>query len=165
MRPLYRLKDPAIRWPISVFPDGVPAFLPLSDGVTWVVTRNFTIIYPDGRKSEIPKGFLTDFLSVPRIARSFVDIWGVEGPCYVGHDWDYWIELVARSQADADAYAISRLCGTPWLRAQMTYRALQGFGWIGWNGDAKDRKEHGTHSRIRPDLADKLTIRYGMVSI
>lgn len=47
----------------------VPQFESLSDGVRFRVCKTFTYVDTDGRCIDIPEGFVTDFASVPPLAR------------------------------------------------------------------------------------------------
>lgn len=49
---------------------------------------------------EIPKGFVTDWASVPWYARFFINETGPHGAPAVVHDYLYWEQLCTRDQAD-----------------------------------------------------------------
>jgi len=94
----------------------------------------------------IPKGFITDLVSVPPIARCLVHKYGDEMMGALPHDYIYHTQLRSRKEADKiillameDA---NKLKGYKigWFKRMTIYRAVRSFGWIPWNKRAKEIK-------------------------
>ncbi len=78
----------------------------------------------------VPKGFLTDFGSIPRPLKPFFDPIGKEVPCYVLHD--YLCDLsnqgkFSRSKADKILLESLREIGTSVYRQLMIYAGCRAF--------------------------------------
>jgi len=97
---------------------------------------------------KVPKGFVTDGASIPRIA------WTIIGSPFTGryrnaaviHDYLYTVQTCSRWQADRIFYqAMRALKVSPWRRSLM-HLAVRSFGWIPW-GNYKRKK--GVHNGKR----------------
>lgn len=55
-------------------------------GDFWRVCKSFEFVTANGRRIQVPAGYLTDGASVPRAAWSFIPPWGKYGQAAVTHD-------------------------------------------------------------------------------
>ena len=84
------------------------------------------------RVIEAPRGFETDFASVPRLFWRIVPPWGRYSPAAVIHDYLYCTGMVSRPMADRAFLSImERLGVAPWKRLTM-YWAVRLFGRPAW---------------------------------
>ena len=109
-------------------------------------------------KVVVPRGFVTDFASVPRV------FWSVLAPddSYVSaavvHDWLYWSQTVERRVADnAMRLAMEELPVSSW-QITAVYRAVATFGDSAWQ-DNKARRAGGER-RVLRRLPGKATDRW-----
>lgn len=117
---------------------------PLPDGKNWLLVRKFT--YHVGSKYSrewirVPKFFVTDFASVPRLF-FFLPDWATYSKAPVLHDWLYTVKEImgkpiARKQADdifLEAMLIEfRHHKSGKFVAFIEYWAVRLFGWIAWS--------------------------------
>ena len=119
------------------------AFAMLADGVdapadvkqlwrTWATVGRLAFVF-DGVTYVVPDGFMTDFSSVPRVFRWFVDPVGMPHQIAgVVHDFLYSSGAVTRSQADAAFAAAAVVAGSPVWRARLMHAAIRLGGWVAW---------------------------------
>ena len=109
----------------------------------WVVEREF--IYHVGKEDsedvvKIPKGFITDFASVPR---AFWIIFPPDGgytQAAVVHDNLYWTLKRTRLQSDNILLEAMGVLKVPLWKKRIIYRAVRMFGWLSWNKRKKELK-------------------------
>lgn len=97
-----------------------PRIEPYDDN-SWILLEDY---------GEIPKGFITDCGSIPRL------FWRVIGAptdpqtCgpYIKHDWKYQTACVSREQADEELYDDLREAGIGYFRAKAVYYGVRMFG-------------------------------------
>ena len=87
----------------------------------------------------VPKGFVTDFASVPRVFWSLLPPDGIYTYAAVIHDYMYWQQSTSRETAD-EVFKVAMLE----LRVQQStvdaiYSAVRTFGSIAWNNNVKAR--------------------------
>ncbi len=126
---------------------------PMPDGRHWELLEEF--IYDLGYKGSdfnirVPKGFITDFASVPKFLWWLISNWGKHGKAAVLHDWLYKIHMtqfrptrpgylgepraITREWADAVLLEAMEVLGvTPW-KMNLIYRAVRIFGGFAWRG-------------------------------
>ena len=81
----------------------------------------------------IPRGFVTDFASIPRLLQGLIkptDL-GDTGP--VVHDWKYRKGIGKRSAVDAEFLRNMKKDGIPWWKRQAAYAGVRIGGWASWN--------------------------------
>jgi len=101
------------------------------DGVNWITLTEIEFSI-DLQKFKIPAGFVTDFASIPALARITINRIGRACIGYVIHDWlrnDIQQEMSTKD-ADRALYEFSRLLGESWYTSNKVYYALRSFGWI-----------------------------------
>lgn len=109
---------------------------PSDDERTALVHTSFSY-YSDllGRKIVIPKNFLTDGASVPRLFWSIIPPWGRYGRAAVVHDYLYRWQKTSRRQADdtlLEAMWVSDCKAWEYLTIWFAVRL---FGWRSWSLD------------------------------
>jgi hypothetical protein len=85
----------------------------------------------------VPKGFVTDFASIPRVFWSALRPDGKYAYAAVVHDYLYWTQLRSRDEAD-DIFKMAMEdfeVGT--LTSGALYQAVRVGGKVAWNGNAK----------------------------
>ena len=79
----------------------------------------------------VPKGFRTDYASVPRIFRNIINSYGKHGRAAVVHDWLYSSKCkinVTREEADKVFLEIMKECGVNVFKRNLMYRMVRLFG-------------------------------------
>lgn len=112
-------------------------------------------ILPDGRRArllqpfrvrlrelgerviEVPRGFETDFASVPRFFWRVVPPWGRYSPAAVVHDYLYSTGKVSREDADRAFLTLMQRLGVPAWKRSIMYWAVRWFGGLAWEGCRK----------------------------
>lgn len=94
---------------------------------------------PDGRSWMVPKGFLTDFGSVPAVVDWIIPaIESLADPAYILHDYHYAKHragedvTVSRKDADDILYTALRVCGVGKTKARIIYWAVRAAGGAAW---------------------------------
>lgn len=107
----------------------------MPDGRKWRLQRSFT--YHIGSKYSksyvnVPRGFVTDFASVPQFLWSWLPYWGKYGKAAIIHDYIYQTHCKTRKEADLIFREAMIVAGTPRWKAQLMYLGVHWFGWIAW---------------------------------
>jgi hypothetical protein len=79
----------------------------------------------------VPKGFKTDYASVPRIFRNIINSYGKHGRGAVVHDWLYSNQCkidITREEADKIFLEIMKECGVGSIKRNLMYRMVRMFG-------------------------------------
>ena len=95
--------------------------------------RNFVLVKPvnveiDGREFTIPKGFITDFASVPKAFWSILPPMGKYGLAALLHDYLYRTGLVSRKEADKLFLKMMKKLGVSRWKRIVMYLAVRVFG-------------------------------------
>ena len=108
----------------------------------WRLYEPLSYRAPDGRSWIIPKGFLTDFGSVPAVVDWIIPaIETVADPAYILHDYLYAQhraekdECVSRKDADEILRAALLVCGVGRVKAGIIYWAVRAGGSMAWERD------------------------------
>lgn len=109
---------------------------PTNDGRHWVVDEPFTFESATLEAIiEIPKGFTTDFASVPRVFWPVLSPYGVYSRAAVVHDRCYRAPGIAtKHQADRVLLEAMELLGVNLITRQTIYRGVQVFGHWAYKG-------------------------------
>ncbi len=94
----------------------------------------------DGRVIDVPRGFETDFASVPRFFWRIVPPWGRYSPAAVVHDYLYFTGKVTRAEADRVFLGHMERLGVPLWKRTVMYRALRFFGGSAWDECRRNEK-------------------------
>ena len=117
-----------------------PALRLLPDGETWELLEPFEYHVGSEDSAEIvaiPKGFITDGASIPKIFWSFIG--GQSGKYFYAailHDYLYHIKIYTRSRSDKIFYEAMGILGVPNWKRSIMHLAVRIAGWIPW----KNRK-------------------------
>lgn len=85
------------------------------------------------RKIKVPKGFITDFASVPRTLYIFILPYGKHSSASLIHDWLYSKDCtlkMGRKEADKIFLEIMKEEGVNIFKRNLMYCAVRLFGWI-----------------------------------
>lgn len=123
------------------------------NGKFWILQKDLKWII-GGTKTEIvvPRGFVTDYASIPQA------LWGVVKPrgqydrAAIIHDYLYWSQGCTREQADRLMVIAMKESNVGWFDAVKIYKGLEVGGLIGWNSNARERAE----GKIKVVTADYL---------
>lgn len=99
------------------------------------------VYHVGGPKSEdkivVPKGFVWDGGSVPRIFWYFVDPWGSASKAYLLHDWLYHTQERSRLVSDAILMEAMEVIGVGLVKRKLIYWGVRLGGFVAW----KENKE------------------------
>lgn len=111
-----------------------------ADGKFWVIEQ--PLRYEDtksGKMIEVPRGFATDFASVPRLFWSAFPPCGDYTPSAVVHDYLYWEQPPGIDRKSADDLLLTAMeeSDVDWSSRQSIYRAVRLGGQRAWDTNAK----------------------------
>jgi hypothetical protein len=108
------------------------------DEENWVILEDFKYSH-EGEIIIVPKGFTTDFASIPRVFRNILSPYGEYGKAAVIHDFLYqnqgWND---RRRCDDVLLQGMIDLGVGWIKRNTIYSAVRTFGWYVWNKHNKD---------------------------
>lgn len=122
-----------------------PLRLEFLDGRRWELTAAFDyrLGSPDGDEAvRVPRGFVTDFASIPRVLWNVLPPAGPYGKAAVLHDWLYQqravhklglTSYVGRAEADAILLEAMTVLNVGRVTRQLIYRGVRVGGWLTWN--------------------------------
>ena len=106
---------------------------PANDEMTrWRLEGDVTVCLEDGKCFTVPKGFITDFASVPRCFWSLIPPMGRYGKAALLHDYLYNTKSVSRREADRIFLKTMLMMEVPKWKAYVMYVAVRVFGWLRW---------------------------------
>lgn len=105
----------------------------------FVLINQFGYHSASGRVFFAPRGFITDFASIPRILHGLISPNGLSRKAAVIHDWLYCSQTVTRKQADDLFLEALEVCGVNLLQRYTMYAAVRSAGWIYWNRRSKNK--------------------------
>jgi len=82
---------------------------------------------------DVPKGFKTDFASVPRMFWTIFPPDGIWSQAAVLHDYNYTVKKRSRKDCDNIFLESMQVLGVPIITRRLMFRAVRSFGWIPWN--------------------------------
>ena len=115
-------------------------FRPFSDGRNWIVKE--PLVYRVGISRDsvvVPRGFVTDFASIPPVLQSLIQQNGPNLLPAVVHDYLYWTQVCTRQQADQLlklAMIENKVSAT---HQAAIYNAVRAAGSFAWDGDREER--------------------------
>ena len=119
--------------------DAPPTLVPFAQMDYWFLAAPVTWTHPDTKPSKIvvPRGFVTDFASIPRAFWSLFPPIGSYGLPAIMHDWLYWTQSLDRKTSDLLFYmAMCEMQTSRWKRYPI-YSSLRLFGWTAWHANAR----------------------------
>ena len=133
---------------------------PLADGKHWELIEPFEYHVGSKESNEIitvPKGYVTNFASIPQIFWNILPPVGTYGKAAVIHDWlyqnngkivlmtksgNYWlVKQYTRKQCDDIFLEAMVVLKTGRLARWMIYSHVRWWGWIVWNNYMKIAKK------------------------
>lgn len=105
----------------------------------WVLLESLIYYTSDKfmRSVAVPKGFITDLASIPRLLRIFFDQNGKSRKAAVIHDWLYCSRIYPRSEADGIFHEALIYCGVGKFTAWTMWLGVRAGGWIYYNRRGK----------------------------
>jgi hypothetical protein len=100
----------------------------LDDCENWKVASEFQYTTASGKIIVIPKGFITDFASIPRGLWNIFPPTGKYGKAAVVHDFLYRMTKMDRKEADEIFLAAMEDLGVNVVTRKIIYRAVRVFG-------------------------------------
>ncbi len=113
----------------------------------------------DGEEVVIPRGFVTDFASVPGALHSAFGPHGRYSRAAIVHDFLYWAQPCTREQADNIMQRIMIESGVDAVTRTSIFKAVDWFGAKAWNSNRRERESGDSHfvPRALESLADSMT--------
>lgn len=99
----------------------------------WVLLLALIFKATDGRRWIVPRGFITDLASIPRLLRALFDVNGLSRSAAVLHDFLYCLKHTTRAEADALFLEALKACGVPWGTRYSMWLGVRAGGWMYWN--------------------------------
>jgi Protein of unknown function (DUF1353) len=134
-------------------PINPPALKPFADNMQWVLLED--INYHIGDSSlviTVPKGFVTDFASIPRAFWSFgLSPNGRYSKAAIIHDYLYWTQGCSRKQSDNILMIAMKESQVPASTRSTIYDGVRVGGGGAWKSNAGERKSGVPH--VIPDSA------------
>ena len=115
-----------------------PLIVQFVDNNLFCLTESFEYhvgSYPSSEIIVVPKGFITDFASVPRVFWSLIGPIDSHGKAAVIHDYLYEIKYKNdREAADKIFREALIVLGTPMWKVNVMYASVRMFGQTRWEG-------------------------------
>ena len=89
----------------------------------------------------VPKGFVTDGASVPRVLWNIFPPWGEYARAAVVHDWLYHRQIVSRKRSDKIFLEAMADIGCPRRVRYTMWSGVRLGGWTIWHKRKRDRKK------------------------
>ena len=121
----------------EVMPD--PLLVCPANAKSWIVVEDFRY-QEDSAFVRVPKGFVTDFASIPRFLWQFLPQWGLYGWAAVIHDYLYTSQRMPRWKADRVLLRVMEICRVPRWQRYVIYGAVWFFGCWVWLLHERARK-------------------------
>jgi len=104
------------------------------DGLRWELVEAFEYYTADKEHLiKVPKGFITDFASIPRIFWTVIgQPTGRYGKAAVIHDYLYFTQRFTRKYADFVFVEAMGILGVSWWKRRSMWLSVRIFGWIPW---------------------------------
>lgn len=131
---------------------------PLGDGENWILREEFRYYDSSVTGTEtnpawiaVPPRFMTDYASVPAVARWLISKWGKHGNAAVLHDYLYWEQPVTGDRKTADVIFLEAMIvmGVSWWKRSLIYQSVRWFGCFAWGGNTKKRREGWNRVALR----------------
>src|SRR5262245_10385175 len=123
---------------------GVPLLQPFADMHYWIIARSITWTPsigtdPSTQRVTVPRGFVTDLASVPRLFWVLISPAGRHGHAAILHDWLYWIQTVSRHAADHVLDLAMKDVAVPTITRSVIFSAVRAFGGTAWMTNERAR--------------------------
>jgi len=115
-------------------------FRPVADGKNWIVKE--PLKYQVGISNDsvtVPRGFVTDFATIPPILQSLIQQNGPHLLPAVVHDYLYWKQTCSRDEADQLFLLAMIENRVPLADRTAMHQAVRAAGIFAWTTNARDR--------------------------
>lgn len=121
------------------------------DGDWWQLLVELSYLV-DGEIWTIPVGYVTNFGSVPKVFRAFVDINDESTLAFIFHDFGFGKDgfVISLDDCNSALRQISEQHGQDWVERTLAYNAVKAFGWISF------KSELNNFANVDLSLIDKL---------
>jgi hypothetical protein len=120
-----------------------PVVKPFADNHDWMLVEDLT--YSIGRSGvsiTIPKGFVTDFASIPQPLWSFgLSPYGRYSKAAIVHDYLYWVQDCTKDQADNILVIAMKESGVSSIQEIEIYEGVHLGGDFAWQSNKKEREQ------------------------
>lgn len=99
----------------------------------WILAGPLIYSDVDGRSFVIPRGFVTDLASIPRVFHPLIKVNGKHRPAAIVHDWLYETQRLTRAQSDLVFLRAMQDCGVRWSQRWVMYLVVRAGGWLPWS--------------------------------
>jgi len=117
-------------------------FIP-GDDLRVQLCADYNVRLNDGSIVSVPRGFVTDFASIPRIFWNILPPFGDYSPAAVVHDWLYSLGVdgeLGRKYADNAFLELMTRAGETWWKRTAMYQAVRMFGGGAWGHPQKENE-------------------------
>jgi hypothetical protein len=104
----------------------------------WVMLALLMFYSAAGVVYAIPRGFITDLASIPRLLRWMFSVNGISREPAVLHDFLYSTQPCTRAEADALFLEALKAVGASAVECRALYWGVRMGGWVAWGGHKKD---------------------------
>jgi len=107
-------------------------------GKKWELVQSLHFVIDSDTIIDVPKGFVTDLASIPRLLTPLFPIHGLQTRAAVVHDYLYSEQgdidcgPFTREQCDEIFLIGMEQLGVGWLKRTMMYNAVRAGGWLAW---------------------------------
>lgn len=127
-----------------------PTLTPFADGEYWVLDNDMVYeVRKSGYSIVVPRGFVTDFASVPRIFWTIFPRHGEYTRAAIVHDYLYWQQQCTRQQADELFDIIMEDSHVDSATRLTIYAAVRVWGDEAWENNSEAKKQG--YLRIIPE--------------
>jgi hypothetical protein len=123
----------------AVCPPAVAAMKNFRDGQNYMLMDEVRCTFPSGAEVRVPRGFVTDFASIPFYLRWLLDSNGPYGTAAVVHDFLYWDQSCGKAAADRAFRRAMEQAGVSSALSTAMYTAVTLFGGSSYRGDASEK--------------------------
>ncbi len=118
-----------------------PVAQPFNDRAWMLKDEMHYTIGTSGVTVTIPKGFVTDFASIPRAFWLWIPPTGSYSRAAVVHDWLYWVQVCNREQSDK-LLLLAMVESEVSVATRFTiYNAVRFFGERAWDGNTSEKSK------------------------
>lgn len=110
------------------------------DGRTWTLLEPYQTYVCGNYLIRVPKGFQTDFASIPRLFWRVCPPWDKHLPAALVHDYLYYTGEKSRKWADLVFLEMMERCQVSWWKRRTMYRAVRLCAWAAWKNHRKRDK-------------------------
>lgn len=117
-----------------------PTVKPFADNQDWLLVEN--LVYSMGQSGisiTIPRGFVTDFASIPRPLWSLLSPHGRYSKAAIVHDYLYWVQSCTRLQADNILLIAMKESGVSTAQQREIYAGVRAGGNSAWEEKRKEK--------------------------